>query len=95
MAVNDPQAACSQEPRLSVLERGQEQILETLKDMKELLARSIRTEERITTASKRLANLEQRQADLERRVYSGAWVERVLLAVTAGVLGWAVRKGVM
>lgn len=94
MANETQTPACSQEPRLSILEHTQEQILETLKDLKNLLATTIRTEERLSVASKRQANLEQRMADLEKRVYSGAWVERVLFTAIAAGIGWWIRSGI-
>ena len=85
---------CTQEPRLSLLEHTQEQILETLKDLKDLLATSIRTEERLSTASQRVLDLELRLRKAEQRIFSSAWMERIVWAALMAVIPWLIRSGV-
>lgn len=94
MANDTHSSPCTQEPRLVLLENTQEQILETLKTMKDLLASSIRTEERLITASQRVLDLEIRLRKAEQRIFSNAWVERLVFAVLTGAIVWVV-KGAM
>lgn len=77
---------CSQEPRFAQLETGLEAISETLKDVRDLLKSSIRSEERIADLQGKSGDYEKRLRKLETARASGQWIERLMWV---GLTAWA------
>lgn len=77
---------CSQEPRFTRLETGLEAISETLKDVRDLLESSIRSEERIAELQRKSGEHEKQIRRLEMTQAGGRWIER---GVWIGLTAWA------
>lgn len=85
---------CSQEPRLSQLEASTSSISETLKDVRDILKKSIQAEERIATLQEQMRDQKKCLRTLELAYAGAKWVERAVWVVLTGGLGlfWRMKE---
>lgn len=84
---------CTQEQRLIHLEAALAGISDTLKDVKDLLKSSIKADERIRALQTEFSDQEKRLRNLELSHAAVRWIERVIWAGGAAILGFYINKG--